>query len=1055
MRKLTFLFACLFFVGVSVVLAQTSISGKVISAVNGEEIVGATVMVKGTTTGTITNVDGNFTISLPGTNRILVVSYVGMKTVEVQAAPNLVVRMESDTELLEEVVVTALGIKRSERSLGYAAATVSGEAISNQRSTDALSALSGKIAGVQVSTTGSDPGSANSVIIRGVSSLNGSNQPLYVVDGVPIVNNVVEGLGRQTYSLGNGANLVSPDNIESLTVLKGAAATAIYGSRAASGVIIINTKTGKKSEPLRIQANVGVQVSEVSKLPIMQNSFGQGWYGTKTADENGSWGPAFDGRDYVYGPVYNNSQLMKPYRALPNNLRDFFEYGVMYSNSVSLAFGGEKSTFYVGISDLRDDGILPGNKDKNGVTSMSFNGSSSFNKWLDVSASANISNQETGAVLTGQGTSVIDGVFEMPRDISIVDLKDLNNPFNTPSYYFTPYGVTNPYYALEHNYTNLKQNKVFGKFQVDVKPMEDLKLTYRFGYDYSNMESKVAMPKLDLTGTPNAGVSQEGYVDVLFSRRYELNHDFFGVYNKIVNDVDVVATFGVNANERSYSDMSVNVTNLSIPTYYDLSNGAGVPLVAESMWKRRLFGVYADVQFSYMHMLYIGLTARNDWSSTLPIDNNSFFYPGITGSYVFTEQLEKNDILSFGKIRVAWGQTGNDAGVYLINPGFEGGYARNPYSENTTFPIGGINAYKRANKLGSSTLQPEMTSEFEIGTNLQFFNGRLGVDAAYYSRATDKQIFALNIDPATGYTSQVTNLGKISNKGVEVLVTTVPVKTKDFTWSVDFNFSKNNSLVESLPEELGGFANINSFTTTSNAVYMRAEVGKPIGTFWTLNTEKDDKGNVVVDPATGLPIATTGPVETGLNINHDWEGGVSTNLRYKGFSVAAALDVRVGGYMFSRTKDLMAFTGNGIATLYNNRNTYIIPGSVIKVEDNEGNISYEENTIPISSDYVANGQYNLANGYNGDRGMLMKRDFAKLRNLSVSYDLPQKIVSKASLSSVRLSLIGNNLFVWTPTENTFIDPESTTEGFDLSGKFGELYVNPSSRRYGFNIQVTF
>lgn len=1055
MRKLTFLFACLFIAGVSMVLAQTSISGKVISAEDGEAIVGATVMVKGTTTGTITNVNGDFTISLPGTNRTLVVSYVGMKTVEVQAAPGMVVRLQSDAEELEEVVVTALGIKRSERSLGYAAATVSGESISNQRSTDALSALSGKIAGVQVSTTGSDPGSANSVIIRGVSSLNGSNQPLYVVDGVPIVNNVVEGVGRQTYSLGNGANLVSPDNIESLTVLKGAAATAIYGSRAANGVIIINTKSGNKKEPLRIQANVGVQVSEVSKLPMMQNTFGQGWYGEKTSDENGSWGPAFDGRNYVYGPVYNNSQLMKPYAALPNNLRDFFEYGVMYSNSVSLAFGGDKSTYYVGISDIRDDGILPGEKDKHGVTSMSFNSSSSFSDWLEVSSSANISNQQTGAVLTGQGTSVIDGLYEMPRDISIVDLKDLNNPFNTPAYYFTPYGITNPYYALEYNYTNLKQNKVFGKFQVDIKPLDNLKFTYRFGYDYSNMESKVAMPKLDLNGTPNAGVSQEGYVDILFSRRYELNHDLFGVYNKTINDVDVVATVGLNANERNYSEITANVTNLSIPTFYDLSNGSGVPTVGESMWKRRLFGVYADVQLSYLHMLYVGLTARNDWSSTLPIDNNSFFYPGITGSFVFTEVMDKNDVLSFGKVRMAWGQTGNDAGVYLINPGFVGGYANNPYSANTQFPIGGINAYKRANQLGSATLQPEMTSEFEIGTNLQFYNGRLGVDAAYYSRASDKQIFPLNIDPATGYTSQVTNLGKISNKGVEILVTTVPVKTKDFTWTVDFNFSKNNSLVESLPEELGGFANLNSFTTTSNAVYMRAEVGKPLGTFWTLNTVKDDKGNVVVDSSTGLPIATTEPVETGLNINHDWEGGVSTSLKYKGISVAAALDVRVGGYMFSRTKDLMGFTGNGIATMYNDRHTYIIPGSVIAVEDNEGNITYEENTIPISSDYVANGQYNLANGFDGDRGMLMKRDFAKLRNLSVSYDLPQKIVAKAKLSSVRFSLVGNNLFVWTPTENTYIDPESTTEGFDLSGKFGELYVNPSARRYGFNIQVTF
>jgi TonB-linked SusC/RagA family outer membrane protein len=1051
------MFLAFFVLSVHFIIAQTvQITGTITSKEDGQPLPGASVLVKGTTIGTTTDFNGKYTLSVPADAQTLVVSFVGMKTVELAIAGQKVIdtNLEAETFGLEEVVVTGLGIKRSERSLGYAATSVSGSDISKQRSTDALSALSGKIAGMQVSTTGGDPGSANSVIIRGVSSLSGSNQPLYIVDGVPIVNNVIEGTGRQTYSLGNGANLVSPDNIENITVLKGAAATAIYGSRAANGVIQITTKSGNKNQALTIEGNFGVQISEISKLPEMQNKFGQGWYGTKTPNENGSWGPAFDGRNYVYGPVYNNSQLMKPYVALPDNLRDFFENGIMYSNSVSASFGNEKSTLRVMVSNLQDDGILPGDKDKHEVTSLTFNGTSSFKKWLEVSASVNISNQHTGAVLTGQGTSVIDGVFEMPRDISIVDLKDLNNPFNTPAYYFTPYGITNPYYALEYNLTDAKQNKVYGKFQFDIKPFEILKITYRLGYDYSNLESKVALPKLDLTGTPNAGVSQEGYVETGESRRYELNHDLFGVINKTFNKIAVTATLGLNMNEQRYSGVSINVTNLSIPTFYDISNGSGVPTVVENEWKRRLIGAYADIQLSYSNLVYIGFTARNDWSSTLPIKNNSFFYPGVTGSFVFTELLPKNDILSFGKVRAAWGKTGNDAGVYLVNPGFASGFGFNQYSGATNFPIGGINAFKKANRLGSSDLQPEMTSELEFGINLQFFNGRLGFDGAYYDRATDKQIFPLNIDPSTGYTSQVTNLGKVSNKGIEILVTTIPLKTKNFKWSVDFNFSKNNSKVESLPEELGGFANLNSFTTVSNAVYMRAEVGKPVGTFWTLNTEKDGNGHVVVDPANGLPILTTTPVASGYDINYDWEGGVSTSVSYKGISVGAALDARVGGYMFSRTKDLTAFTGNGVATLYNDRHTYIVPNSVVKVVTG-GVVTYEENTIPITSDFVANGQYNLANGFDGDKGMLMKRDFVKLRNLSVSYNLPQRIVSKMKLSSIRISLVGNNLFVWTPKENQFIDPESTNQGYDLAGKFGELYVNPSSRRFGFNLQITF
>ena len=1052
MKRLTLMLAC-FFISMGLAIAQNKqVSGTVLNE-NGEPVIGASVVAKGTTIGTVTDVDGRFALSVPANTSTLVIKYIGYVNEEVAAGANLSVRLTPDALALNEVVVTALGISRNSRTLGYSATSVSGDVISSQRATDALSALSGKIAGVQISTTGADPGSANSVIIRGITSLNGDNQPLYIVDGVPIANNVIEGLGRQTYSLGNGANLVSPDNIENLTVLKGAAATALYGNRAANGVILITTKSGNKNQPLRIEANLGLQISQVSKLPEMQNSFGQGWYGEKTPDENGSWGPAFDGRNYTFGPIYNNSQLMKPYVALPNNLRDFFENGIMHSNSVSLAFGDEKSTYYVGVSDIRDDGILPGNKDKHNVTSMSFNASSDFNKWLKVSSSVNIANQQTSAVFTGQGTTVIDGLYEMPRDMSVVDLRDLSNPFNSPGYYFTPYGITNPYFALEYNLTNLKQNKVYGKFQADVKPINDLTLTYRLGYDYSNAENKVAMPRLDLEGTPNVAVSQEGYVDVHFSRGHELNHDFFGLYNKGFNDFDVTAILGINANERYYSELGGLATNLSVPTFYDLSNG--VSTATESASKRRLFGVFADVQVGYKSMVFVGLTARNDWSSTLPIANNSFFYSGITGSFVFTELIQKNDILSFGKVRAAWGKTGNDAPVYQVYPRFVSGFARNQYSEPTTFPIGGLNAYKKHSRLGSANLQPEMTSEMEFGFNLQFFHGRLGLDAAYYDRVSDKQIFALNIDPATGFTSQVTNLGKIGNKGIELLLTTTPIKTKDFIWQLNFNFSKNNSKVISLPEELGGFAILNQFTTVSNAVYMRAEVGKPIGTFWTLNTEKDDKGNVVVDPRDGLPITTTEPIATGLSINHDWEGGVATTLSYKGFSVNAVLDVRAGGYMFSRSKDLMAFTGNGIATIYNNRNTYIIPGSVNAIEDDDGNITYVENTTPIGSETVANGQYNLANGFDGDRGLLMKRGFTKLRNLSISYDLPQSWISKLQLNNVRFSLVGNNLFIWTPKENTFIDPESTTEGFDLTGKFGELYVNPSSRRIGFNIQVKF
>lgn len=1057
MRKIVLLLFAILMLGAGAFAQKMQISGTVTSE-DGQPIIGASVIIQGTNSGTTTSATGKFSLPVAKGSK-LQISFIGYETKVFDAVSNVLnVTLKVAATQLDDIVVTAMGISRSEKTLGYAATTVAGETLSQARNADVISSLSGKIAGVQISAAGSDPGSANSVIIRGISSLGGNNQPLYIVDGVPIINNITENsaTSRQYYSMGNGANMVNPDDVENVTVLKGAAATALYGSRAAAGVILINTKSGKKGQSLNVEINSGVQISTINKLPEFQNKFGMGWYGEVTLDENGSWGPIMDGKDRVYGPVYNNSQLIKPFRAEKNNYRDFFESGVMYSNSATISGGNDQTTFHAGLSQVRDDGIMPTAKDSYKNTTMSFRGTHSYNKWLDVSSSLNFSDQDVSSVFTGQGATVIDGVLEMPRNISIVDLQDLTNPFNQPGYYFTPYGITNPYYPLKYNNSNLLQKKLFGKFQLDMKPLDGLKVTYRFGFDYSDSERKLSMPKIDATGTPNSGsVDQTGSVENVFTRRYEINHDFFGVYTSKFEKIDLSATLGVNINERSASGLNASVTDLTLPTYYDLSNSSGTPVVGEPKSLRRLIGLFGDVQVGYDNMVFLGLTARNDWSSTLPLDHNSFFYPGITGSFVFTELFENKDVLSFGKVRLAWGKTGNDAAPYLVYSSYVQGYANNSYSAATSFPIGGVNAYKLANTIGNSSLEPEMTTEFEIGANLQFFKGRVGFDASVYNRVSDNQIFTLPIDPATGYRSMVTNLGEVSNKGIELLITTVPVKTKDLTWTVDFNFSKNKSRVESLPEELGGEILLNSFTTSNDAVYMKAEVGKPVGTFWTLNTVKDPNGNVVCSSETGLPVKTSEAVYSGLNMNFDWEGGVVSSIKYKDFTISTAIDIRQGGYMFSRTKSLMAFSGNGLQTLYNDRNTYIVPNSVNAIYTNNVITGYQENVTPISAKTVSNGQDNFANGFNFNADDLLERSYVKMRNLTISYDIPSALVKKVNLKGVKVSFVGNNLFIWTPKNNIYIDPESTTEGADLSGKFGELYVNPSTRRLGFNVQVKF
>lgn len=1037
---------------------NVQVSGTV-AGEDGAPIVGATVVAKGTRAGTVTNAGGAFTLSAPKEGT-LIVSFLGYNTIEVNIAGKSTVNvtLASSNQLIDNVVVTAMGITRSEKSIGYAATSVSGAELAGTRSTDALSALAGRVAGVQISSSTGAPGAANSVIIRGFSSLtSGNNQPLFIVDGVPIVNNFGSYESTDTrlnFSNGNGANMVSPDDIENMTVLKGAAATALYGSRAAGGVILITTKSGKKNESLSVDFNFGVQVSSVMRVPEMQNDFGMGWSGLWTDNENGSWGPRFDGKDRVYGPIYpgTNSQAIAPYKAQKDNVKEFFENGIMYSTSASVAGGSDKTTFYAGVTNISDNGIMPSEKDKYNITTLAFRGSHSYKKWLDVSASANLANSKTSTVMTGQGATMIDGLYEMPRNISILDLEDLNNPFNTPEYYFTPYGVTNPWYALKYNENNSKMKKIYGKVQVDIKPWDFMKFTYRLGYDYSDGEAKWATPRISLTGTPNEGSTETlGLVHVGMNRRYEINHDFMANFNKTFCDkFDIQAVVGLNVNERSSNATDSEITNLTIPTFYDLSNSSDSPSSTELFSKRRLVGLFADVQLGYNNLIFVGLTARNDWSSTLPVNNNNFFYPGVTGSFMFSELLNNKDVLSFGKFRIAWGKTGNDAGVYMLNPYYSQGFVYDAYREGLSFPINGINGYKMGSTLGSSSLAPEMTSEFELGMNLQFFQGRIGLDAAYYDRKSDGQIFPLGLDPASGYRFAVTNLGKVSNKGVELLLTTVPVKTRNFRWDLDFNFALNRSKVVSLPDDVGGMINLKQYTTNVDAVYMRAVVGQPLGTFYTYNTVKSPSGQVVVDQESGLPINTTTATYTGKDMNNKWTGGVSTAFTYKSITLSAVADIRWGGYMFSRTKDLMAFTGNSIYSLYNDRKTYIVPNSVNLI-----NGQYVENTTPISSLDVSDGQKQLVNGFNFNEGSLMDRSFIKLRNVSLSYELPTKWVSKLSLKSVRLSLVGNNLLMWTPVENRFVDPETSTEGYDLDAMFGEMYSNPSCRRIGFNIQVKF
>ena len=457
------------FLFVGTALAQTKITGTVLSQEDGQPIIGAAVKVDGTNTGMLTDVNGKFSLTLPEGKKSLTISYLGFQPKTVAAKNGMRVFLKADATSLDEVVVTAMGIKRSAKALGYSATSLDGEEIAEVRTNDIMSGLAGKVAGVQISTTSSDPGASNSVIIRGVSSLNGSNQPLYVIDGVPMSNSSTyssNGLNNG-YDFGNGANAVNPDDVENMTILKGAAATALYGSRAANGVILITTKSGKKQAGVGVEYNGGIQWESVLRLPQFQNDFGMGWYGNKTDDENGSWGPKFDGSMLRYGSIYDYSQKMKSYVAIKDNMKDFFDTGMRYNNSVSFSNATDATTYYVSLSQIHDDGIIPTNADSYTKYTFTANGSQKV-KDVTISTALNYAYQKNSFVTTGQGgSSMYNAIMQTPRDISIAELKDLSDPFNTPGYYYTPYGITNPYWVLNNYEHKQESERFYGKLQLD------------------------------------------------------------------------------------------------------------------------------------------------------------------------------------------------------------------------------------------------------------------------------------------------------------------------------------------------------------------------------------------------------------------------------------------------------------------------------------------------------------------------------------------------------------------------------------------------------------
>lgn len=1066
MKKFTFFLTLFAFLSINVLYAQQrEVKGKVTSKEDGTALPGVTVLVKGTNIGTSTNVDGNFTLRVPSKYNTLVFSFIGMTTTEVAipASNNLTVQMEADVMKLDEVVVTALGISRESKALGYSAANVGAEEFEKAPNVNLMNTLQGKVPGLQVSVSGGRPGASSKVIIRGYSSVSGNNNVLYVIDGVPINNDERVGSGSGL-DYGNRANDINPNDIESMTILKGTAATSLYGPRGANGVIIITTKKGQRDQ-FKVEINSSVTTSDVLRLPQMQNTFGEGWSGHWADDENGSWGPKMDGEIRAWGNVVDNSQKIKPFSPVYNNLYEFYDYGTQYTNSISISGGDEKSTFYLSYQNNSEDGIIPTDVDRYKKNSLRFNASKEAGN-LKASTSMNFVRTDGKSLPDGWGgtnaaANLFSELLQIPRDFSIVDFMDYqNDPFNTLGEYYTPYAF-NPYYALNENQSEYYENRFFSSTALDYKVSDWLTGTYRIGIDASSFNRKdwEAIMKFPEGSTNKSKSVTENPGNLLEETRTttEINQDIIFRATKQLDEITLNGILGYSTYSYDYKRLTGTINTLVIPYFYNLGNTDGTKETETYIGRKRQIGKYAILDADYKDFVYLNVTARQESSSTLPKNNNSFFYPSASVSFVADEVIEPvANLFDMFKVRASWGKAGNDAPMYAIDPVFAAAVVYEPFS-SLNFPLNSVGAFELGNIIGNPELVPEITTESEFGADIRMFENRLGLDIAYYNRITDKQILAVTIPASSGFSRQYINFGQVQNKGFEINLNAKPVVNDNFKWNININYAKNYNEVLDLPGDATEIVLASAYD-----VEMVAMEGQPLGVIrapdYVRVDPEDPTSPIVVNASNGIPEATTEKTEIGT-IQPDYILGVTNSFNFlKDFNFSFTFDYRPGGYFYSGTADLHYFVGNATQSLYNDRQPFIVPNSVIENPyydpTDATSPEYIENNVPISmtniNAYYYHSQNNVAN-----RDRVLPRDFLKLRDVSLSYTLPMETAEKLHTKGVQVVLSGRNLLLWTPQDNNFVDPESTSFGNDLTGAFGEFRTGPTVRSFTGSVRITF
>lgn len=1026
----------LFLLPLSLFGQSRQVTGQVTDE-KGAPVPQASILLKGSKSGVSAGDDGRFTITVPGSNAVLVISSTGFSSREIRVTDsshyNIV--LQSSTSLSEVVVTAAFGFKQKKKTLGYNVQEVNSADLTKGRENSFLNAIQGKVSGVNITSAGGAPGAGTDIIIRGMSSLSptADNQPLIVIDGVPVNNsttsgnmlpssgtNTLQAASNDQFAYGNRGLDINPDDIESISVLKGAGATALYGLKAANGVLVITTKRGSSGR-LSIGVSSSASWDYLTKYPEIQTKYREGQNGRIAFNADGSLASKFQ----TFGPLRTDADPAY------NNFKRAFETGHRYNNSVTLQGGNGKTTYYSSVSALNQSGILPATKFDRYTFKLA--GTSQFSEKFSVNASATLTTSQNAQPSAGDKGVMTSLAYHTPT----YDVRDYMNPDGSMKVY-APGTIDNPLYVAR--FSQMKSNvfRIVGNMGFTWNIIPRLKFDYKIGGDFFSDNRTRIVPGPRFPGDPTTldlAIATGGFIVEERITSRDVNSNAFLTWQDQINeDFDYTILVGNNA-QVTYTDITNNRgEKFGLPGFYDISNTLN-QFNGRTTTRRRYAGVFGSAKFGFRNAVYIELTGRNDWSSTLPPNNNSFFYPAVSLSYNFTDLHNiSNDILNFGKIRLSYAQVGKDAQPYSNGPYYTApkGF---PFVSGTTTVVG----FQRSLQFSDPNLKPEMQKSFEIGSELHFLKDRINLDFTYYSSKNVDQIIPVPVSVTSGYGTYITNAGSLKNEGVELELTATPIKQKDLNWSITANWSRNRSTVLSIKEGISDIIFYEEGRLTNKLV-----VGGSAGDLYGTAYVRDDKGNLVIQTAAGasrgFPDYTKQFVKVG-NAFPDWIGSVASTLTWKNWSLSGLLEYKKGVDLFDVT--MRNSIRNGVLKITENRYQDIIfPG--VRQDDGKPN----DITVQLTPDF-----YRTTNYFNNIADVIVQdASWLRLRNVSLSYALPKKLLDRTKfVKNASVGVTGSNFILW--TRYSGYDPQSGAfaSGFNAYGFTGSNIPNFSSWIVNLNI----